>query len=163
MHSRANRTVTFVHRFCHVSSWVDKKFHTRALCPPLPILLARWGMQVSLFGYFFLGRTPMFDWYVVGWGLKNKHHNNTCLKEIGPWCQILYWLLYTQWWTWLGGSMYLIKESTSLHGSFNFNMGFFWVVDLLMQHQFCCANIIGESWRTWKTYRKTYMHVFSCS
>ena len=32
----------------------------------------------------FLNRTrSIFDWYVVWWGPKNKHHNGACLKEIG--------------------------------------------------------------------------------
>ena len=26
-------------------------------------------------------------------------------------------------------------------------------IDLLMQHNFCCGNLIGRSWRTWKTYQ----------
>ena len=28
-------------------------------------------------------RTPIFDWYVVWWGLKNKHDKGHCSKEIG--------------------------------------------------------------------------------
>jgi hypothetical protein len=31
----------------------------------------------------FFNWTPRYDWYVVWWGLKSKHHNAICLKEIG--------------------------------------------------------------------------------
>ena len=31
----------------------------------------------------FLNQTPIFDWYTVMWGSKNKHYKGTCLKEIG--------------------------------------------------------------------------------
>ena len=30
----------------------------------------------------FHNRTPILDWCVVRWGSKNKHHEDTCLKEI---------------------------------------------------------------------------------
>ena len=37
----------------------------------------------------FLNWTPRFDWYVVQYGSKNKHHTYTCLKEIRLCLQIL--------------------------------------------------------------------------
>ena len=37
----------------------------------------------------FLNRTPnTFDWYVIWQGSKNKHHKDTCLKEIGQ-CHVI--------------------------------------------------------------------------
>ena len=36
----------------------------------------------------FLNRTPIFDWWIVRWGSKNKHHTYTCLQDIGLRLQI---------------------------------------------------------------------------
>ena len=39
-------------------------------------------------------------------------------------------------------------------GNLNFNPLFFgrcFVLDLLMHHEICCVELIGRSWRTWKT------------
>ena len=36
----------------------------------------------------FLNQTPIFNWCVVQWGSKNKHHTYTCLKEIGVRLQV---------------------------------------------------------------------------
>ena len=35
------------------------------------------------YSIIFQNRTPKVDWDVVRWGLKNKHHIGTCLKEVG--------------------------------------------------------------------------------
>ena len=37
----------------------------------------------------FLNWRPIFDWCVVRWASKNKHHKHTCSKEIGLHLQIL--------------------------------------------------------------------------
>ena len=34
----------------------------------------------SVIWLLFLNQTPIFDWCVVQWGSKNKHHKDTCLK-----------------------------------------------------------------------------------
>ena len=53
----------------------------------------------------------LFDWY----GSKNKDHNKTCLiKNIGL-CFESHELLHIPWGLQLGGSMYLVKESTNMH------------------------------------------------
>jgi hypothetical protein len=43
------------------------------------------GSQVAQF----LNRAPMFDWYVVQWLSNNKHHKDTCSKQIGLRLQII--------------------------------------------------------------------------
>jgi hypothetical protein len=47
--------------------------------------------------------------------------------------------------------------------SFEFQSGFCrcFVIDLLMQHEFCCGNLIGRSWRTCKTNQKGYTHTLN--
>lgn len=66
-----------------------------------------------LFGYFLI-RTPIHNWCVVGWKLKNKHHTNTCLKEIGLPFDI-YGTLHNLLWTQPKGPMYSNKKSTNMH------------------------------------------------
>jgi hypothetical protein len=36
-----------------------------------------------------LNQTHVFDWHVIRRGSKSKHHNDTCLKEIGLRLQII--------------------------------------------------------------------------
>ena len=61
-----------------------------------------------------LNRTPTFDWCAVRWGSKNKHHKDTCSKEVELRLQMLSTISPWQW-TQLGGPMYSVKESTNMH------------------------------------------------
>ena len=107
----------------------------------------------------FLNRTPIF-WLMRLWGSKSKHHKDTCSKEIGLRFQVLiitphsimnitgrtYVSNYEITQTCISDNHKQIKEGPI------FNPVFWrcFIVDLLMQHEFCCVNFIGRSRRTWK-------------
>ena len=82
--------------------------------------------------FLFLIGPLYFDWYVVLWGSKSKHHKDTCLKEIGlrlwTWSIALHLTVKT-----IGRVMYSVEESTNYAlsisitksgGSPNFNLKF---------------------------------------
>ena len=48
-----------------------------------------WTQVCRCYSIAFLNRTLMFNWCVVRWGSKNKHHKIACIKEIGLHVQIL--------------------------------------------------------------------------
>ena len=63
----------------------------------------------------------------------------------------------------LGINKHALPITIPNHGRSNFQFDSCWcfVADLLMQHNFCCANRIGRSWRRWKTNRvaPTYLAI----
>ena len=69
---------------------------------------------IKVFGCYsvtFLKQTPLFEWFVVRYGSKNKHCKDTCSKEIGLHLQILLTTLYSRVNT-TGGSLNFLKELT---------------------------------------------------
>ena len=108
----------------------------------------------------FLNRTPRFHCYVVWRGSKSKHHKDTCLNEIGQCLQILITTLHsimnTIGRTYLSNQgihthalLITITKSRKVRFQSNFNRCF--IIYLVMQHEFSRVNLIGRSWRTWKT------------
>jgi hypothetical protein len=69
-----------------IASGSDQSPHTSAesQLPPWEHLFHKFVTKVCwCYSVTLLNRTHMFYWCVVRWGSKNKHHKDTCLKEIG--------------------------------------------------------------------------------
>jgi hypothetical protein len=79
------------------------------------------------------------------WGSESKHHNdNTCSKEVGLHLQIWIATLFS-----ISRNQQTCTRLPSLNQvKPRFRKCF--IKDLLTQHEFCCVNLIGRSWRTWK-------------
>ena len=102
---------------------------------------------------FFLDWTPIFDWCVVRWGSKNKHHKNNISKR--------YWTTSS---TWKHNREDLCIQSMNQqpctfdnhnqlnHRRSNLESNFCWcfIVDPLMQHKSHCINLIGRSLKNMK-------------
>ena len=97
----------------------------------------------------FLIRHPIFDWCGVTWWSKNKHHINTCLKEIGlRHLVLLNTPLSTVNPNWENLRIQLRNQQTCTSGNHNrFRGG----PMLLMLHiRFARVSMISRIWRTWK-------------
>ena len=75
-----------------------------------------WGMYEVCGCYLvtFPNQTPIFDWCVFRWGSKNKHHEDTSLKEVGLHLKKLSFTPHSVG-AELGGSVYSVKKSTNKH------------------------------------------------
>ena len=124
----------------------------------------KWGegiKEMHLKWLVFLIKPLYFDWYVVRWGSRSKHRKGTCLKEIGLRRQI--WVNYSTLhsehnWEDLCIQLRNQQLCTSDNHSRNQGRSYFqchfcicFVANLPLQHEFCCVNMIGKCWRTWKT------------
>ena len=100
-----------------------------------------------------------YIWLVCGSArIKSKHHTDTHTKEIGLCLQILITIQHSivnsayKW----DDLMYPLKETNrhvlpiTILKQRRSDFCRCFIVDSLMQHEFCCVNLIGKSWRTWK-------------
>ena len=118
------------------------------------------------------GRIGKGKWLPFSWNelALHKHHQDTCLEEI----ELRLWVLIT--------TLHLIvnacrityassQEINKMHfnmtiakfgrSDFQSNFCICFIIDLLMQHDLCCINLIGRSWRTWKTNQTTPANIYT--
>ena len=148
---------------CTMSTWTPEPFIFLEKCTVWEQILR----YVGVVWLHFFWWTPILDWWVVRWILKNKHRKGTCLNEIGLVVKILfYWLLHTQLWTHLGGLANLNKDAFPILITKSREVWFL----LILHHKFpnatqvCCVNLISWSWRTLKPNQQTlhnlvYLHL----
>jgi hypothetical protein len=100
---------------------------------------------------------------VVPWGSKSKHHKDMCLRKLELRFQILITTLHSIVSTIGRDSVstleikkHALPITISNQGRSNFQYDFCrcFIVDFLLQCEFCCVDLIGRSWRT----RKKELH-----
>ena len=74
------------HCSSRVKYWVCKFVHTGTPGTPRIYYLRYAGVIIR---FVFLNATPIFDLCTAQWGSKNKHHQDTCVKEVGLCLKIL--------------------------------------------------------------------------
>jgi hypothetical protein len=117
-------------------------------------------------------QTFIFDWCMVHWWSKNKHHKNTYLKEIRLHLQILlttpHSIVYITRRTYIfnqGINKCALPMTITKSEKVKFLNPIFanaCTIDLLIQHKFCCVILIDRSWRTWKMTQITPTYLTHC-
>ena len=104
----------------------------------------------------FAHQTPTFDWCVVRWGSKNRHHKDACLKEIGIHFQISLTTPHAV--VNMIGRTHVFNQGINNHafpititksGEVQFSVCCcrYFVIDMLVLHKFGAVRLINRRWR----------------
>jgi hypothetical protein len=91
------------------------------------------------------------------WGWKCKHDEDTCLEEIGLRTYIVF-NSHHNWEEFCIQSRNRQTWTSANQNQITGGLNLYWccfIIELLMQHEFHCVNLIGRSWRAWQTNRST--------